>query len=713
MMKKKALCLALLSIAGLLSSCGKTVGDASSSISEVYAIYEEYKANGGALSYDEWLASIRSGESEKGDKGDKGEKGDKGSDGATILTGTSAPEDSLGKEDDVYLNTNNGDVYVKGASSWEKKGNVKTDMGVYVVSATYDEKGNLIITYSDGSKEDLGRLKKDSYTVRFHIGNDLVKTLNGVEAGSKLSVPDGEATAGYKVTSWYTIDDGLNCPWSFSGCTVTSDLDLYADYTCNQYSVSFVDEKLYTRLDAMSVEYSKSYALPSITAPEGWTFVGWKKSDGSELDSGNGYRVVGDITLYASWAATSSTLTLDANGGSVEVNSLSVTYDQSYELPTPTKEGSAFLGWYDSNGSRVSSSAIWKGLSGATYTAKWTEDANTYALDAGNGTLGEGVEDTLSLTSGASYTLPTPKNALEHSLGKVTFTSYSFLGWYLGDELVASSGTSWDYASSERTLVAKYEAKEVYYGYYPQSHVGDTTITSQLTALASSSSSYKTDRGWYYLNGTYYASARQHASNDYTLSDGTSITPQDTSTIHWFKVEPIKWRILSSEEGTYSLVSSSLLRGDVIYANSLGPIYYDQSHIRDYINGDFYKDAFSFDSSLVQTVEVDNSASTTGIEPNVCACDNTFDKVYLLSYKDCVNSAYFKNQSDRMCSPTDYALCNLANGEEGYGYYFTRSPSGNSWYVVYSVKRGGGTSPNNVLNDQQASIRPCITIKVS
>ena len=710
MMKKKALCLALLSIAGLLSSCGKAGGDASSSSSEVYAIYEEYKANGGTLSYDEWLASIRSGESGKGEKGDKG---DKGTDGATILTGTSAPADSQGKEGDVYLNTNNGDVYVKGASSWEKKGNVKTDMGVYVVSASYDEKGNLIITYSDGTSQDLGRLKKDSYTVRFHIGNDLVRTLDGVEEGSKLSVPDAEATAGYKVTSWYTLDGGLACPWSFSGCAVTSDLDLYAVYTCNQYSVSFVDEKLYTHFDALAVEYSKPYTLPSISAPDGWTFVGWKKSDGSELDSTNGYRVVGDLTLYATWAANSSTITLDANGGSVELNSLSVTYDQSYELPTPTKEGSTFLGWYDSNDSRLSSKAIWTGLADAAYKAKWTEDANTYALDAGNGTLGEGVEDTISLTSGASYTLPTPKNALEHSAGKVTFTSYSFLGWYLGDEKVASSGTSWDYASSERTLVAKYEAKEVYYGYYPQSHVGDATITSQLTELAASSSSYKTDRGWYYLDGAYYASARQNASAACTLSDGTSITVQDTSTIHWFKVEPIKWRILSSKGGSYSLASSSLLRGDVIYSKSNGPIYYDQSRIRAYLNGDFYKDAFSFDSSLVQTVEVDNSASTTGMEPNKCVCDNTFDKVYLLSYKDCVNSACFKNQSDRMCTTTDYALCTYANAESGYGYYYTRSPSNVSYYVVYNVERGGAMSPYSVLNDQQASIRPCITIKVA
>ena len=42
---------------------------------EIYAVYEAYKANGGELSYEDWLASIKG---EKGDKGDKGDKRDKG-----------------------------------------------------------------------------------------------------------------------------------------------------------------------------------------------------------------------------------------------------------------------------------------------------------------------------------------------------------------------------------------------------------------------------------------------------------------------------------------------------------------------------------------------------------------------------------------------------------------------------------------------------------
>lgn len=46
----------------------------------------------------------------------------------------------------------------------------------------------------------------------------------------------------------------------------------------------------------------------------------------------------------------SYTLTLDANGGSVSTTSKTVTYDSTYgDLPTPTRNGYIFIGWFDSS----------------------------------------------------------------------------------------------------------------------------------------------------------------------------------------------------------------------------------------------------------------------------------------------------------------------------------------------------------------------------
>lgn len=71
-------------------------------------------------------------------------------------------------------------------------------------------------------------------------------------------------------------------------------------------------------------------------------------------------------------------------------------------------------------------------------------------------------------------------------------------------------------------------------------------------------------------------------------------------------------------------------------------------------------------------IEVDNSASSTGYSSNQYACENTKDKIFLLSYKEAnKNNLGFGSSSDRIKQPTDFALANnasksLTEGEGGY-----------------------------------------------
>ena len=54
------------------------------------------------------------------------------------------------------------------------------------------------------------------------------------------------------------------------------------------------------------------------------------------------------VTLTAQWTANSYTVTFNpGNGATVDPASRSVTFDSTYgELPTPTKNGYTFAGWY-------------------------------------------------------------------------------------------------------------------------------------------------------------------------------------------------------------------------------------------------------------------------------------------------------------------------------------------------------------------------------
>lgn len=65
------------------------------------------------------------------------------------------------------------------------------------------------------------------------------------------------------------------------------------------------------------------------------------------------------------------TITYNANGGSCSTGSQLVKPWTTYDLPTPTRSGAAFLGWYTSDGKMVNNSSTVSTSKGHTLTAKW------------------------------------------------------------------------------------------------------------------------------------------------------------------------------------------------------------------------------------------------------------------------------------------------------------------------------------------------------
>ena len=265
----------------------------------------------------------------------------------------------------------------------------------------------------------------------------------------------------------------------------------------------------------------------------------------------------------------------------------------------------------------------------------------------------------------------------------------------------------------------------VKYGLYPQTHVSDEALIAELNKLTPSEIN-----GWYLHDGEYYAkaTARPYNGESYKFDDGAEIVDGNE---YWFKCEPIEWQALSGIDGTYYLLSVKLLdthnyhtdysqrtiNGAAVYANN-----YEQSSIREWLNGQFYNVAFALNNAYIQATAVSNNASTTESSTNAYACGDTQDKVYLPSYIDYLNADYgFAANADdgsatRECKTTDYARatgawCNATSKLLNNGSYWTRSPSGEYNYCAWNVNSAGLLSQYAVDGNSHC-VRPCITVYI-
>lgn len=129
------------------------------------------------------------------------------------------------------------------------------------------------------------------------------------------------------------------------------------------------------------VTFGKAYGTLAVPSKTGYDFVGWftSPSGGTQITSATIVNNANTHTLYARWNQKKYTLYFNANGGSVSPSNRSITYGSTYgSLPTPSKTGYDFAGWYTSasGGSKVSSSTK-MGAGNVKLYAHWSMLANT------------------------------------------------------------------------------------------------------------------------------------------------------------------------------------------------------------------------------------------------------------------------------------------------------------------------------------------------
>ncbi len=291
----------------------------------------------------------------------------------------------------------------------------------------------------------------DNY--KFHASMDYVNNATATSGAlidlhstcSGLGTPTKE---GYKFLGWYTvrakgdaITDGstavnLGAP-SFDD-TLDRDVDIYAHWDPISYTVRYngngstggstgnsvhiYDEAknltangFYRKID-VNLDYCNGRETETLTANS--EFLGWATSE-------NGNKVYEDkqsvknltaedgkiIDLYAKWA------------------------DSSVELPTPTRTGYTFDGWYTSDGTKVSQT--FTPTAATKLTAHWTPITYTVSYNGNGATSGE--------TASSSHTYDVAKALTENGFKReftVTF-DYNYSGATATTAMAVSNFNGW------------------------------------------------------------------------------------------------------------------------------------------------------------------------------------------------------------------------------------------------------------------------------
>lgn len=120
----------------------------------------------------------------------------------------------------------------------------------------------------------------------------------------------------------------------------------------------------FTNSEDLTVTYDTAYVLPTAPEKEGYNFTGWY-TDEACTKKYYGTTVTADTTLYAGYKKKTFTVTLDTDGAT---ETTTVEYNEAASLPTKTKTGYNFLGWFLPDGTKYDGQAVTSDL---TLTAKF------------------------------------------------------------------------------------------------------------------------------------------------------------------------------------------------------------------------------------------------------------------------------------------------------------------------------------------------------
>ena len=277
------------------------------------------------------------------------------------------------------------------------------------------------VTIASGSTGNLSYTatwEKVEYTVIFDSKEGSAVSQAGVKFEEKITKPTDPTKEGYTFAGWFN-ETTLDNEWNFDNDVVTANITLYAKWTVNQYTATF-DVNGGDSVDPATItkNYQEELGALPVATRTGYSFAGWftAATDGDEISATTKMPVNG-ATYYAHWTINQYTVKFDGNKGS-DGAEIKKDYDVAIgELPSSTRTGYTFDGWYTekSGGTKITEASKIPSKN-TTYYAHWTINQYTVTFDGNGGSNGTAI--TADYDS-ELQTLPTSTRA-----------GYTFDGWY-------------------------------------------------------------------------------------------------------------------------------------------------------------------------------------------------------------------------------------------------------------------------------------------
>jgi uncharacterized repeat protein (TIGR02543 family) len=352
-----------------------------------------------------------------------------------------------------------------------------------------------------------------TYTITFNAnGGSVNPTTRATVAYGKLASLPTPTRTGYTFDGWFTaVTGGENVTES---AIFSSDSTIYAHWTIITYTVTFnANDGEVTPESGMTGEGWKLASLPT-PMKTGFTFAGWftAVTGGTQVTTSTVFNA--NTTIYARWTIT---VTFNANGGTVTpASSTTNTSWKLASLPTPTRTGYTFGGWFteETGGTQITTNTEFS--ENTTVYARWTSTTYTITYN-----LNSGTNDASNPTS---YTI----ESSDITLDSPTRNGYTFGGWYSNSSLTGDAITSISVGSTgNKTYWAKWTL--ITYAITFNANGGTVTTASSTTGTGQKLTSLPTPTRTGYTFGGWFTEETEGTQ----VTTSTEFSENTTVYAHW------------------------------------------------------------------------------------------------------------------------------------------------------------------------------------